>query len=281
MADINLESGGIGTCTRTVGGLTIRYASSEGCGGTPLLLLSPWPESLFAFAPIWDTLRSRSDLIAVDLPGFGRSDAADELFAPEPMADFVLRLVRDWDLGTVHGVGPDIGTSILLNAAAKAPDTVLSITVGSGAVSYPLEVAATLRDIVEAPGIEVFESMPSRDVVGAALSGIERYELPAEIREDYLASYDGARFAQSTRYVRSYPDSLKALEPVLRTISTPTLIIAGRHDPFVPVSNAEYLNRRLPHSKLEILDAGHYTWEDATEYGQLVSDWVHEGYESV
>jgi pimeloyl-ACP methyl ester carboxylesterase len=40
----------------------------------------------------------------------------------------------------------------------------------------------------------------------------------------------------------------------------------------VPPVNAEFLHHRLPRSKLDILDAGHFTWEDATDqYAALVT----------
>ena len=65
------------------------------------------------------------------------------------------------------------------------------------------------------------------------------------------------------RYVRTYPAELPALRDLLPQIQTPVQIIAGAHDPAVPPVNAEFLHHRLPHSKLDILDAGHFTWEDA------------------
>ena len=51
-------------------------------------------------------------------------------------------------------------------------------------------------------------------------------------------------------------------------------IIAGAHDPVVPPVNAEFLDERLPNSKLDIIDAGHFTWEDAAgEYAALATSW--------
>jgi pimeloyl-ACP methyl ester carboxylesterase len=59
----------------------------------------------------------------------------------------------------------------------------------------------------------------------------------------------------------------------------PRQIVAGRHDPAVPPVNAEFLHDRLPHSKLDLLDAGHFTWEDAPdEYATLVTTWWGGGY---
>jgi pimeloyl-ACP methyl ester carboxylesterase len=52
-------------------------------------------------------------------------------------------------------------------------------------------------------------------------------------------------------------------------------IIAGRHDALVPPSNAEFLHARLRHSKLDILETGHFTWEDgADDYLALTSSWI-------
>jgi hypothetical protein len=39
------------------------------------LLVTPCPESLLAFEPIWARLAERFHLVAIDLPGFGRSSA--------------------------------------------------------------------------------------------------------------------------------------------------------------------------------------------------------------
>jgi pimeloyl-ACP methyl ester carboxylesterase len=47
----------------------------------------------------------------------------------------------------------------------------------------------------------------------------------------------------------------------------------------VPPSNAEFLDERLPNSKLDIIDAGHFTWEDAVDqYAALVTSWWGGGY---
>ena len=64
------------------------------------------------------------------------------------------------------------------------------------------------------------------------------------------------------------------LRDLLPQIAAPVQIIAGRQDTAVPPVNAEFLHQRLPRSKLDILDAGHFTWEDAAdEYAALVTSW--------
>jgi pimeloyl-ACP methyl ester carboxylesterase len=52
-------------------GLTIRYATSPKAGAQTVVLLSPWPESIYAFLPTWPPLAEQFSLVAFDLPGFG------------------------------------------------------------------------------------------------------------------------------------------------------------------------------------------------------------------
>ena len=103
--------------------------------------------------------------------------------------------------------------------------------------------------------------------------------LPAEIRADYLESYAGDRFAESARYVRTYPAELPVLAERLPGIETPVLIVGGRDDELVPAVNAEFLHERLPRSRLHLLPAGHFSWEEAPDlYGDVVLGWLTGGH---
>jgi pimeloyl-ACP methyl ester carboxylesterase len=80
-------------------------------------------------------------------------------------------------------------------------------------------------------------------------------------------------------FVRDYPQSLPRLAKRLNDITVPCQITVGRRDPFVPVSNAEGLHRGLPKSILNVLECGHFAWEDASaEYGKLACDFIQGGY---
>jgi pimeloyl-ACP methyl ester carboxylesterase len=260
---------------READGLAIRYAETDGGAGETVLLLNPWPESLFAWSSIWSSLARTARLVAIDLPGFGQSERRDELLSPRAMGGFLLRLIDEWGLGRPHVVGPDVGTGTVLFAAAEDVDRFPSAVVGSGGASFPLEVTGALKEIIDAPDVSGFRALDGRDVVAGALEGIERHTLPEAVREDYLASYAGERFAESAAYVRSYPTDLPVLAERLGEIRTPVQIIAGRRDTLVPPSNAEFLHARLADSKLDILDTGHFAWEDGAEdYLELTRSWI-------
>jgi pimeloyl-ACP methyl ester carboxylesterase len=263
---------------RTIDGLSIRFSESEG-GREDAILLSPWPESLLAFEPTWARLAQHAHLVAVDLPGFGHSERRNDLLAPRPMGEFVIRVADTFGLESPHLVGPDIGTGASLFAAALYPDRLRSLVVGSGGAAIPLQLGGVLKDWVEAPDLEEYRRADPRQIVAGALTDIQRYKIPDPVREDYLSSYEGDRFVESMRYVRAYPTELPALRDLLPEIQTPVQIIAGSRDPAVPPVNAEFLDARLPNSKLDILDAGHFLWEDAAdEFASLVTNWWDGGY---
>jgi pimeloyl-ACP methyl ester carboxylesterase len=264
---------------READGLQIRYAETGSHADPLLLLLNPWPESLYAWETIWPILAERANLVAIDLPGFGKSERRDDLLSPSGMGAFLPRLIDEWGLIAPHIVGPDIGTGATLSAAADRPGALTSATVGSGGSAYPLDVRGTLEQLINAPDIDAFRAQRSVDVINRVMQALERHELSSTARGDYVESYSGDRWAESTRYVRSYPEELRILGERLTAIETPVQIITGARDPLVPPSNAEYLNEHLPKSQLTILDSGHFVWEDAAEeYASLLLEWVGGGY---
>jgi pimeloyl-ACP methyl ester carboxylesterase len=257
---------------RTVDGVRIRYADSGGSDGPVVLLTSPWPESVYAFAPIWATLAGHARLFAVDLPGFGASDRREDLLSPRAMGGFLAQLIDEADLGPAHIVGPDVGTSAALFAAAAHPERIASVIVGAGGAAVPLQLGEPLASWVLDPDLDKYRSMDARAIVGAVMDTIAG-GVPDDIRADYLACYDGDRFAESMRYVRRYPEELPQLGELLSRITTPVTIISGRNDTVVPLANGEFLDERLPTSRVAVVDAGHFIWEEApAEYASIILD---------
>jgi pimeloyl-ACP methyl ester carboxylesterase len=257
---------------RSIDGLRIRYADSGGTQEATVLLTSPWPESLYAFAPIWASLAKHARLLAIDLPGFGASERRQDLLSPRAMGKFLAQLITDADLGTPHIVAPDVRTAAALFAAAAHPKRIASVTVGTGGAAVPLQLGEPLASWVLDPDLDKYRRMDPRAIINAAVETIAG-GIPDDIHADYLACYDGDRFVESMHYVRRYPEELPALADLLPQIATPVTIINGRHDRVVPLANAEFLDERLPASRLVVVDGGHFIWEEApAEYASVVLD---------
>jgi pimeloyl-ACP methyl ester carboxylesterase len=266
----------------TIDRLRIRYAKSTKKAGDPILLLSPWPESIYAFLPTWEIFSELGPVIALDLPAFGRSESRPDVRAPEAMGEFVIGVLKALKLDRPYVIAPDVGTPTALFAAANHPDAFRGLVIGSGATDHT-DVGGVLKELVNAPSLEQFKDLTAYEFVHGSMENIKNYKLPHKlphyVLQDYLASYAGPRLFDSIEFVRDYPQALRRLARRLAEVKVPCQITVGRNDPFVPVSNAKALHRGLPKSKLDVLDCGHFAWEDAaSQYGKLACDFIKGGY---
>src|ERR1700734_2740654 len=267
------------TYSRVFDGVRVRFADTRADSDTTVLMLAPWPESLWAFRRIWDRITSLGRVVAIDMPGFGHSDQPPELIAPESSGAFLAGLIDQWGLGAPHIVGPDVGTAAALFLAAKAPEKVTSLSIGGGAVSIPIAAGGALEAVIGAPSLDDVRQLDARVDISAADESAAPQVTEPEVHEDYVSAYDLGRFAESARFVRHYPEQNKLIQDFLPSIQIPTLILAGENDDLVPWSNNQFLADTLPNSVAHRLDAGHFAWEEAAgEYGRLVSEWISGGY---
>jgi pimeloyl-ACP methyl ester carboxylesterase len=255
---------------RTIDGVRIRYADSGRAHERVLMLTSPWPESLYAFGPMWATLAEHARLFAIDLPGFGASESRDDLMSPRAMGEFIARVITEAGLSRPDLIAPDVGTSAALFAAAAHPERIASVVVGTGGAAVPLQLGEPLRSWVLDPDLEKYRKIDPQVIVDTAVATIAG-GIAEDVHADYRSCYAGERFVDSMRYARRYPEELPALANLLPQIATPVTIINGLHDRVVPVANAEFLEERLPVSRVVLIDAGHFVWEEApAEYASTI-----------
>jgi len=145
-------------------------------------------------------------VVAIDMPGFGHSDGRPELIAPDASGAFLARLIDEWGLGAPHIVGPDVGTAAALFLAARSPERVTSLTIGGGAVRFPIDAGGALKDVIEAPSLDVVRGLDARTNIGQAVEAAAASDSEPEVHEDYVSAYDLGRFAESARFVRHYPE---------------------------------------------------------------------------
>ena len=260
----------------------IRYVrGSGGDGKTPVLLLSPFPESLYAYDQIWADLSQAAPLVALDLPGFGQSQGRPELMTPQAMGTFVTKALAALGLERVHAIGPDVGTSALLFAASQKPDLFESLVVGSGGTDVA-RTGAGLRDIILAPSTDGFALMDGADFAAGVIDQRARTKPAPFVLNDYRASYSGSRAVEAMVYLRAYPTYLPLLQEALPRIHTPVLSVWGAHDPIVLPESAQVLDQALPHTRSVVLDSGHFVWHDRPkDYATTVLDWINGGYTTV
>src|SRR5438034_4547464 len=156
----------IATYFRVCDGVRVRFADTKADSDITVLLLAPWPESLWAFRRIWDRVSAVGRAVVIDMPGFGHSDGRPELIAPDASGAFLAGLIKEWSLRAPHVVGPDVGTAAALFLAARSPERVTSLTIGGGAVRFPIDAAGALKDVIEAPSLNAVRGLDARTNIG-------------------------------------------------------------------------------------------------------------------
>lgn len=248
------------------------HLRDEGPRGAPVLvLLHGSNASLHTWEPWVARLKDRYRIVSVDLPAHG-------LTGPDPQRDYstaksarIVAAVADrlalrrFVLG-----GNSMGGGIAARFAVTYPDRLNGlILVDAGGQPSPgdrdiplvLRVARTpvLRDVVAGitPRWLVANGLQGAVSVKSVLTdaAIDRYW--------ELLRYPGNRSATLDRFGQGY-GSVSPAE--LARVKTPTLILWGREDRFIPVASAAWYARQLPQARAVIYDGiGHLPMEETPD----------------
>jgi pimeloyl-ACP methyl ester carboxylesterase len=137
-------------------GLSLHY--DEHGTGDPLVLLHGGLGAAAQFAPILDDLAAGRRVIAVDLPGHGRSTDVERPLRPALMADDIAALIAHLGLARADVMGYSLGGEVALRTAIQHPDLVRRLVL----VGTPCRRSAYLPDVLaamDAMGPEIADMM--------------------------------------------------------------------------------------------------------------------------
>lgn len=267
-----------------IAGVGVRYARAGSEQNPTVILLNPLPQSIVAFAPIWDKLAARFNLYAYDLPGFGGSAGGSEYMTFEAQGRFLADLIAEFDIRKPHLVGPDIGMPAALHYVTHFPNDVASLLIGDGPGIIPSANGSIIDKAVDSAFWRMMFRVTGAGTfvhAGNQLCYLNYVPNPAET-SDYVNSYAG-RMDAITSWFANYPESLATVDPLLSDIETPVLIFWGDQDQLLLPDNGHRLSGRLKRNRLHVLEnCGHFSYQDQHEqFGDMVIDWVTDGHRNV
>jgi len=255
--------------------------------GPPVVLI----HGLGASAEIWSSsigpLASRHRVFAPDLPGFGRTERPGRMdYSPASYSRFIRDFMTALGIGRAAIVGHSLGGGVALRVTLDDPRHVERLVLASSAglgsdVSLPLRIASLpfFDRLFFKPPLPVFTRFLHRLVYDpAAISSAfarmyyEMFFLPGSVRAftsilRAIATLRGAR-----------PGVLEPIRAGLPSIAVPTLILWGREDRILPVSQAVDAAGRIPGARLHIFEhCGHMpNIEHPEEFNRLVLEFLQQ-----
>lgn len=250
--------------------------------GPPLVLLHGFTGSTETWEPLHASLGTACTIVAVDLPGHGRSTAPEDpsRYALPRFAKDLERVLDVLALDRVTLLGYSMGARAAMHFAIQRPLRVAALVLesaspGIGDEAERIQRAAAdvaLAAAIERDGIDAFveqwEALPLWESQ-RRLSGVVRAGLTAQRRANRPRG-----LANSLRGAGA------AVEPTLdgrlSVLHVPSLLIAGGLDAKY-VTRARALERTIPNARLAIVPgAGHAVHlEEPGEFAALVTRFLH------
>jgi len=229
----------------SVNGLKTCY-ESKGKGRTLILIHGAGGMSSY-WANQLSELSKNSRVIAIDLPGHGKSQRMKEKPTIERYVEHVVGFMKQINLGKAVIAGHSMGGVVVQQLALENPELVEKLIIIDSGAKFPDQgnFPDLIRDNPEAAGIELLNRLlsPKTLAEGKLSSIMEYFQVGADFDLSILANDFEAVGAVDLR-------------ARLKEIAVPTLIIAGADDMIASLSL--FLHENIKGSKLEMIpDAGH------------------------
>lgn len=272
-----------------VDGRPVRTLTAGDRADTPLLLLHGIARSLEDWTEQIERLSGRFYVIAVDLPGFGRSARRDGPADLAGLADGVAGALAALDENRpCHVIGNSLGGAVAMQLLASHPERVASLTLVNSA-GFGAEVTALLR-MLSLPGIG--RQLATRSTpAGARLMERRLFADPSlatRERIDHalrIAAQPGT--GEFLLEMASHLGTMRGVRPqwraeLLSAVAAhprPTLLIWGDRDRILPVAHLAAARRQFPDAQVHLFAAtGHMPQiERADEFADLVTAFVENG----
>jgi pimeloyl-ACP methyl ester carboxylesterase len=202
-------------------------------------------------------LSSERRCIAVDLPAHGASlTAPGQDLSLTASADLLDVLLRGLGIDAVDLVGNDTGGAVCQIFAVRHTDRTRTLTLTNSDAhdNLPPEAFKAGKELAEQGGLAPVIAGLGADPASARGEGgmTLGYENPERLSDDDVRAYlgvfaDVGRAREVERFVtETNVDDLLAVEPGLKELTVPTLIVWGTEDVFFEVDWAYWLRDTIP-----------------------------------
>ncbi len=229
-------------------------------------------------------------VIALDLPGFGRSDHPNIAYTPDFMIKTILCLMEALKIPSAVFIGSSLGGILTHTLAVKHPDKANGLVLVGGAVSEKQDFNNKGLSLMRIPLLGEFLYTKLRKNPMAAFKTLEDVyhnleRLPADdqsflfnrVNQRVWSDDQRRAYFSTLRHLFSWlKDSHPEILGKLNSLIIPTLIIRGEYDTLFSVEAADYIRSKQPYVKtVNIEDSGHLPHQEKPKaFLNMLSDWL-------
>ena len=233
----------------TIDGLNINYID-EGEGKT-IVLFHGWGANKEAFTPIIKKLSAYMRVVALDFPGFGKSDEPSAIWDVDTYAEFMKNFINKADCEGAIWLGHSFGGRVIIKLFDKMATKPSRIVLVDSAGIKPKR---GLDYYVKVYSYKIGKKILKLPVINK--TGLYEKLVKNAGSSDYKALSENMR-ATMSRVVN------EDLRHHLPHIGVPTLLIWGDKDTATPIGDAHIMDSLLPDSGIVTLEgAGHFSYLD-------------------
>jgi pimeloyl-ACP methyl ester carboxylesterase len=253
-----------------VEGLRLHYV--ERGSGDPVLMLHGWPTSAYLWRNVLPGVGEGSRAIALDLPGFGRSDKP--LGASYSFRFFDRALTGFLDALEIERIGlavHDLGGPVGLYWASQHPERVSALALLNTLVfARPSWAVVAFIAAARTPGIRSWLTSPAGIAFAMRFGVTDKDRLDDATIAAYQEPFadDEARRVLRKAGTGLHPAGLREIERWLPTIKVPVQILYGEKDRILPdvAKTMRKVAERVPQAQVQTLpDCGHFCQEERPE----------------
>lgn len=223
--------------------------------GEIVLLLHGWGANVTLYAGIIGVLARSHRVIALDMPGFGKTPEPPEAWCVDDYVDFVVRFVASFRVSKLSVVVHSFGGRVFfkMNAREKLP--------------FVIERAVLIDSAGILPKKSFRKKMSLRcyKIGRAVMSTKVLHFLYPDAVDDMRRKRGSADYNNATPIMRATLVKVvnEDLEPLMHLVKCPTLLIWGDQDTAAPLSDAKRMEELIPDAGLVVCEgAGHFSFAE-------------------
>lgn len=250
-----------------IDGMQVHYRD-EGTG-IPIVLLHGTAASLHTWDAWTKDLKNKYRVIRMDLPAFGITGPnKNSDYSIKSYTNFLYKFTNQLQLDPFYLAGNSLGGNIAWNFTAEYPNKVLKLILVDASGLPTNKPQPAIFKMAKTPILSsIFLYLTPKILIKKNIE--EVYEDDSKATDELVNRYHKMALRVGNRQAfidRAKTDfKLDAIENIekLKSIQTPTLLIWGAKDLWIPLDNGIRMNQVLVNSRLEVIEnSGHVPMEE-------------------